>query len=109
MAGTLGEPFRSNPALISFTNITSGSVQTSGQIDSNGNGPSTLNNANGLAGINIAGFGVTSSAFVANGFNPSSSTSSVNLPLILGISIPVAVILIVVITIVIIKLRAKPN
>jgi hypothetical protein len=42
MAGILGEPYLSNPNLISFKSITTGSVVTNGQIDSNGNGQSTL-------------------------------------------------------------------
>ncbi len=47
--------------------------------------------------------------YVANGFNPSTASSSVNLPLILGITIPVVILFVVVGVIVFVKLRAKGN
>jgi hypothetical protein len=54
------------------------------------------------------GFNLISSTYVANGFNPSTS-SSVNLPLILGITIPVGIIIIVVCVILFVKCRAKDD
>ena len=108
MAAVLGEPYKSNPSLISFSTITSGSVQTSGQIDSNGNGQTVLANTASLSSTNFAGFSTTSTAFVANGFNPSSS-SSVNIPLVVGISVPVGIILIIVMVVVIVKIKGRTN
>ncbi|MFM7855105.1 MAG: hypothetical protein ACKO96_25055, partial [Flammeovirgaceae bacterium] len=83
-------------------------VVTSGQIDSNNAGPSTLNSAASLSSSNYAGFSASSSSFVANGFNPSES-SSVNIPLVVGIAVPVAGILIIIIVVVIVKVKGKAN
>lgn len=55
------------------------------------------------------GFSLISTSYVANGFNPSTAPSSVNLPLVLGITIPVVILFIVVGAIVFVKLRAKAN
>jgi len=55
------------------------------------------------------GFTLFSSSIVANGFNPSTAPSSVNLPLLLGITIPVVILFVVIGAIVFVKLRAKAN
>jgi hypothetical protein len=107
----LGAPFNSNPNLISFATIQSGSVILNGKIDSSQS--PDANSAYGKVGSitpsgGYVGFSLVSSSYVANGFTPSSS-SSVNLPLVMGIAIPVGVLVIVVTIVIIVKMRAKAN
>lgn len=107
----LGAPFNSNPNLISFSTIQSGSVILNGKIDSSKS--PDANSAYGKVGSitpsgGYVGFSLVSSSYVANGFTPSSS-SSVNMPLVLGIAIPVGVLIIVVTIVIIVKMKAKAN
>lgn len=108
----LGAPFNSNPNLISFSTIQSGSVILNGKIDSSKS--PDANSAYGKVGSitpsgGYVGFSLVSSSYVANGFTPSSSSSSVNMPLVLGIAIPVGVLIIVVTIVIIVKMKAKAN
>lgn len=111
IAGQLGTAFVSNPGLISFKTVKSGSVSVSGYIDT-----SSSSSANTVAtstsniqnGGGYVGFSLLSSTYVANGFTASSS-SSVNLPLVLGIAIPVGILFIVVSVVIIVKLKKRAN
>jgi hypothetical protein len=110
MAVNLGSPYNTNPSLISFTNIRSGSVIVGGQCDTTGTVATDAYNKVGNIGAgSYSGFTPQDVTYVANGFNPSTASSSVNLPLILGITIPVVILFIVVGAIVFVKLRAKGN
>lgn len=69
-----------------------------------------MNSANSLGiGGGYSGFGLLSSSFVANGFTPESSSSSLNTSLVVGIAVPVGVILIVVVVIVVVKMKKRTN
>lgn len=111
IAGQLGTTFVSNPSLISFKTVKSGSVSVSGYFDT-----SSSSSANSVAAsaTNIqnnggyVGFSLLSSTYVSNGFT-SSSSSSVNLPLVLGIAIPVGILFIVVAVVIIVKLKKRAN
>jgi hypothetical protein len=107
----LGAPFNSNPNLISFSTIQSGSVILNGKIDSS-KSPDADSAYSKVGSITpsggYVGFSLVSSSYVANGFTPSSS-SSVNMPLVLGIAIPVGVLIIVVTIVIIVKMKAKAN
>lgn len=110
MAVNLGSPYDTNPSLISFDTIRSGSVIVSGSCDTTGATPTNVyNNAGKIGSGSYAGFTPYDVTYVANGFNPSTSSSNVNLPLILGITIPVVILFVVVGAIVFVKLRAKGN
>jgi hypothetical protein len=111
IAGNLGTPYNTNPSLISFASVLSGSIQVGGNIDTSQSTPSATYTA--MSSIQpsggYSGFSMHSSSYVANGFNPSTSPSSVNLPLVLGITIPVVILFVVVGVIIIVKLRHKGN
>lgn len=110
MAINLGSPYNTNPSLISFDNVRSGSVIVAGYCDTNGASASQVyNKAANIGSGSYAGFTPYDVTYVANGFNPSTASSSVNLPLILGITIPVVILFVVVGVIVFVKLRAKGN
>jgi uncharacterized membrane protein len=110
MAVNLGSPYNTNPSLISFTAIRSGSVIVGGSFDTTGASPTDVYSQAGKIGSgSYAGFSPYDVTYVANGFNPSTAASSVNLPLILGITIPVVILFVVVGAIVFVKLRAKGN
>jgi hypothetical protein len=110
IAGLLGAPYNTNPDLISFGSILSGSVKIGGNVDTSQSTPtstySSMNNIQPSGGY--SGFSMYSSSFVANGFTPGSS-SSVNIPLILGIAIPVGVLFIIVAVVIIVKLKKRAN
>ena len=112
LANLLGAPYSTNPDLISFKTVASGSVALGGNIGvaSGGNGNTVLNNAKNINSQStaIGQFQMVGSSYSASGFTESSS-SSVNLPLVLGITIPVAVIFIVVVTVIIVKVRKSKN
>jgi hypothetical protein len=112
IAGNLGSPYNTDPSLISFSSVTSGSIVVGGTCDtSKSTSPSTAYQA--ISAVQPSGgypgFTLFSTSYVANGFNPTTAASSVNLPLILGITIPVVILFIVVGAIVFVKLRAKGN
>jgi len=113
LAGLMGAPYNTNPNLISFSSLTSGSVIVGGKMSTtSGSDPTAVlsSASSNIVGNGFSGFQVQSTAFVANGFNPSSSSSSsVNLPLILGLSIPLGVIFIIVVAVIIVKIKAKNN
>lgn len=111
VAGNLGTPFNTNPGLLSFSSITSGSVKISGNADTSQSSPSTTYTAMGSIQPSggYVGFSLISSSYVANGFNPSNSASNVNLPLVLGITIPVVILFVVVGVVIFVKLRHKGN
>lgn len=107
----MGTPYNTNPSLISFNSITSGSVTVSGYVDTSTTTPSSAYTQMGSVQPSggYSGFAMVSSTYVANGFNPSTSSSSVNLPLVLGITIPVVILFIVVGVVIFVKLRHKGN
>ena len=112
IAGQLGTTFVSDPSLISFKSVKSGSVSVSGYFDtSSSSSPSTV--ASSASNIQnnggYVGFSLLSSTYVSNGFTSSSSSSAVNLPLVLGIAIPVGILVIVVAVVIIVKLRKRAN
>jgi len=112
IANRLGSPYSTNPDLISFKSVASGSVILAGDIGvtSGGNANSVLGSAQGInSGTTAIGqFQMVGSSYVASGFTESSS-SSINLPLVLGITIPVAAIFIVVVIVIIVKVRNNKN
>jgi hypothetical protein len=110
IGGTLGAPYSTSPELISFSSIVSGSVITSGKVDTSQLAPGQTYEAFGKirpAGSYV-GFALVSSSYVANGFTPPSSDSSqINLPLVLGIAIPSGILLIVIVVVVVVKLKKR--
>ena len=75
LAGRLGEPYASNPNLITFTTIVKGSVITGGQIgvDPSLSGNTVLSTANSITPSGGWGtFKLASASYSANGFTPSS-------------------------------------
>ena len=114
LAGNMGSPYNTNPSLISFSTIKSGSVIVGGvmSVQSGSSASSILSSAANsiVASGSYSCFALTSATFTGNGFNPSSSSSSqVNLPLVLGLSIPLGIVFIIVVVVVIIKVRARTN
>jgi hypothetical protein len=112
LAGLMGAPYNTNPNLISFSSILSGSVIVGGLMDTTGSNPATsLTTATNKLGASpgFGSFDMTNSNFVANGFNPETEPTKINLPLVLGLSIPLGILLVVVVVIVIVKVRARNN
>jgi hypothetical protein len=116
LAGLLGDPYSTNPSLISFKTLDSGSVAVSGVISctSSSAAPSVYKTATSKIGVSggFSGFSLVGVTYTANNIDTnsdSSSSSSVNLPLILGISIPAGVVLIIVIIVLIVKLSKPTN
>jgi hypothetical protein len=74
IAGLLGAPYNTNPDLISFGSILSGSVKVGGNVDTSSSTPTStyasMSNIQPSGGY--SGFSMYSSSFVANGFTPSS-------------------------------------
>lgn len=108
LAGTLGAPYSTNSKLISFNSIVSGSVITSGVVDTSQSTPSSTYDAWGNVQPSGAyvGFALVSSSYVANGFTPPES-SKINLPLVLGIAIPSGILLIVIVIVVVVKMKKR--
>ena len=109
LAGLMGEPYISNPDLIVFNSVASGSVVVAGNMGIDGSDPtSVLNDASNINSGQLGSYTLIGSSYSASGFTATETTSP-NLPLILGISIPVAVIFIVVVVIIIVKVRKPGN
>lgn len=73
LAGLMGAPYSTNPNLISFSSILSGSVIVGGLMDTTGSDPAaSLTTATNKLGASpgFGSFDMTNSNFVANGFNP---------------------------------------
>lgn len=107
----MGPPYNTNPSLISFGNIKSGSVVVDGTMSVNGGSdPNQIltqaSNSMSSSG-GFSGFSLASGSFVANGFTAVPSSSN-NLGLILGIAIPIGLAIIIIIIVIIIRTRA-PN
>ncbi len=104
----MGPPYNTNPSLISFGSIQSGSVVVGGTMSVNGGSdPNQVLNAASSAMSSsggFSGFSLTSGSFVGNGFS-TPTTSSSNLGLILGIAVPLGLALIIVVVVIIIKTR----
>jgi len=106
----MGPPYNTDPSLISFSNIQSGSVVVGGTMSVNdGSDPnqvlSQASNTMSSSG-GFSGFSLTSSSFIGNGFSTSTSSTN-NLGLILGIAIPLGLVLIIIIAVIVVKTRAK--
>ena len=111
IAGQLGAPFNTNPSLISFSMVQSGSVKVGGNVDTSQSSSSSA----AFAKVSTVqpsggypGFQMVSSSYVANGFT-ADSTTTVNMPLILGIAIPVGLLFIIVSVVVIVRLKKRAN
>jgi hypothetical protein len=72
IAGNLGTPYNTNPSLISFSAVTSGSIKVGGSLDtSQSTSPSAAYDAmSNVQPSSYSGFSMYSKSFVANGFSP---------------------------------------